>query len=102
MLNAMQQLMNGQAEYFDPAFLNTLKDCWDMTEPHLRNASDRAWQGFIDYFDNDGYGMDAWGETRWPFVEYNPTAQDFHSILIHEPCNYASRDGRHCVEYYPC
>ena len=99
MLNAMQQLMDGGAEYFDPTFLNNLGDCWDLTDPQLRNASDRAWQGLIDYFDNDGYGVDAWGSLRGNWLEYNPTAQDFRSILIHEPCNYASRDGRHRVEY---
>ena len=101
MLNAMEQLMVGGAEYFDPVFVNTLGDCWDLTDPQLRTASDKAWQGFIDYFENDGYGVDAWGESRWPsIVEYNPTVQDFHNILIHEPCNYASGDGRHRVEYF--
>ena len=102
MLNAMQQLLVGGSEYFDPVFVNTLGDCWDLTDPQLRTASDKAWQGFIDYFENDGYGVDAWGEYPWPsFVEYNPTVQDFHNILIHEPCNYASGDGRHRVEYFP-
>ena len=69
--------------------------------PQLRSASDRAWQGLIDYFDNDGYGVDAWGSLRGPWLEYNPTAQDYNNILIHEPCNYASRDGRNRVEYFP-
>ena len=102
MLNAMQQLLVGGSEYFDPVFVNTLGDCWDLTDPQLRTASDKAWQGFIDYFENDGYGADAWGETpSWSFVENNPTVQDFHNILIHEPCNYASGDGRHRVEYFP-
>ena len=101
MLNAMQQLLVGGSEYFDPVFVNTLGDCWDLTDPQLRTASDKAWQGFIDYFENDGYGADAWGETFGSFVENNPTVQDFHNILIHEPCNYASGDGRHRVEYFP-
>ena len=93
MLNAMQQLMDGGAEYFDSAFMNTLKDCWDKTDPYLRNASDKAWQGFIDYSDNDGYGVDAWGSVRGPWLEHNATTQDFHNISILEPCNYASREG---------
>ena len=90
MLNAMQQLMTGGSEYFDPAFLNELKDCWDETDPDLRDASNGAWQGIIDYFDNDGYGSDSWGSVNGSWYEYNPRRQDFHNMTIYEPCNYAS------------
>ena len=90
MLNAMQQLMTGGSEYFDPAFLNELKDCWDETDPDLREASNGAWQGIIDYFDNDGYDSDSWGSVNGSWYEYNPRTQDFHNMIIYEPCNYAS------------
>ena len=86
----MQQLMTGGSEYFDPAFLNSLKECWDETDPDLRGASNGAWQGMIDYFDNDGYGSDPWGSDRGSWHEYNPRTQDFHNMIIYEPCNYAS------------
>ena len=90
MLNAMQQLMTGGSKYFDPAFLNSLKDCWDDTDQDLRDASNGAWQGLIDYFDNDGYEGDSWGSDDGSWYEHNPRRQDFHNILIYEPCNYAS------------
>ena len=44
MLDAMQQLMTGDAEYFDQAFLNELRACWDETHPDLASAQDSAWQ----------------------------------------------------------
>ena len=90
MLNAMQQLMTGGSEYFDPAFLNTLKNCWDETDSDLTDASNGAWQGLIDYFDNDGYESDTWGSVNGSWYEYNPRPQDFHGMIIYEPCNYAS------------
>ena len=90
MLNAMQQLMTGGSEYFDPAFLNKLKDCWDDTDADLRDASNGAWQGIIDYWDNDGYADDTWGSRNGSWYEYNPRTQDFHNMIIYEPCNYAS------------
>ena len=61
MLDAMQQLMTGDLEYFDPAFLDELGKCWDDTHPDLRVAQDNAWQGMIDFFENDGWGLDPWG-----------------------------------------
>ena len=61
MLDAMQQLMTGDLEYFDPAFLEDLTKCWDDTEPNLRQTQDNAWQGMIDLYENDGWGVDPWG-----------------------------------------
>lgn len=95
MLNAMQQLMTGHGEYFNPIFLNLLKDCWDNADPNLRNASNSAWRGLLDYCDNDGFGKDPWGSDRGPWHEYNPTIQHFHEMVIYEPCNYASN-----IAYY--
>ena len=82
MLDAMQQLMTGGADYFDPTFLNRLRDCWDATDPDLREASNKAWQGLIDYFDNDGYEQGSWGSVRGPWVEYNPRNQGSDSIAL--------------------
>ena len=93
MLDAMQQLMTGDLEYFDPAFLSELGNCWDLTHPDLREAEDNAWQGMIDFFENDGWNpYDPWGidGTSDQWHEDNATAQDFHGILVLEPCNYAS------------
>ena len=93
MLDAMQQLMTGDLEYFDPAFLSELGNCWDLTHPDLRQAEDNAWQGMIDFFENDGWNpYDPWGidGTSDQWHEDNATAQDFHGILVLEPCNYAS------------
>ena len=90
MLNAMQQLMTGSSEYFDAPFLNALKDCFDKTEPDLRDANNRAWQGLVDYFDNNGYGSDPWGSRNGSWYEYDPRVQNFHNMTIYEPCNYAS------------
>ena len=42
MLNAMQQLMTGDPEYFDTAFLDELGQCWDDTHPDLRQAEDQG------------------------------------------------------------
>jgi hypothetical protein len=40
-------------------------------------------------FDNNGYENDNWpGITKWN--ENNATVQNFHGMVIHEPCNYAS------------
>lgn len=39
-LNVMQQLMTGDAEYFDPAHLAELGQCWDDTHPDLKQAGD--------------------------------------------------------------
>ena len=54
----------------------------------------------VRYFDEDGCGtQDTWGEWEPKCVEVgfcehyheqNLTAQEFHSIEIYEPCNYAS------------
>ena len=45
MLDAMQQLMTGDATFFDAAFLAELRACWDETHPDLATAQDSAWQG---------------------------------------------------------
>ena len=44
MLDAMQQLMTGDAEFFDQAFLEELRACWDETHTDLASAQDSAWQ----------------------------------------------------------
>ena len=44
MLDAMQQLMTGDLQYFDPEFLDRLGKCWDSTHPDLRQSQDNAWQ----------------------------------------------------------
>ncbi len=56
---------------------------------------DKAWQGTIDYFTNDGYGTDPWGSRDTAYREENATAQALHGVVIYEPCNYASN-----VVYY--
>ena len=35
-LDVMQQLMTGDEEFFDPAYLDELGQCWDDTHPDLR------------------------------------------------------------------
>ena len=79
MLDAMQQLMTGDLEYFDPAFLNELGQCWDDTHPDLRQAEDNAWQGMIDFFENDGWGIDPWGIN-------GTTDQGRYSVLLGGSC----------------
>ena len=37
-LDVMQQLMTGDEEYFDPAYLTELGQCWDDTHPDLRQG----------------------------------------------------------------
>lgn len=97
MLNAMQQLMSGSETYFDQTFLEELQQCWSNTDTDLIEAEDSAWQGMIDYFQNDGFGVDPWGagneNSSW--LENNATAQDLYGIVIYEPCNYASN-----IAYY--
>ena len=97
MLEAMQQLMTGESSYFDPAFLDELLQCWDNTQPDLKEAQNNAWQGMIDYFLNNGFDEDPWGQSAYnsSWLESNATAQDLYSILIYEPCNYASN-----IAYY--
>ena len=96
MLNSMQQLLTGDASYFDPLFIEELQACWEDTHPDLKEAQDAAWQGMIDYFEMDGFGNDTWGNRKpneiW--FENNATAQD-NGIIIYEPCNYASN-----IAYY--
>ena len=82
--------MTGDSEYFDPIFLNVLKDCFDKTDSDLREATNRAWRGLIDYCDNDGYGSDPWGSVPGPWYEYHATTTNFHEMIIYEPCNYVS------------
>ena len=97
MLEAMQQLMTSDTSYFDPAFLDDLIHCWDDTNPDLKKAEDNAWQGMINYFQNDGFDDDPWGESAYnsSWLEKNATKQDLYEILIYEPCNYASN-----IAYY--
>ena len=97
MLEAMQQLMTGDASYFDPAFLDELLQCWDNTHPDLKKAEDNAWQGMIDYFQNDGFDEDPWGQSAYnsSWLESNATSQELYGIIIYEPCNYASN-----IAYY--
>ena len=83
MLDAMQQLMTGDLEYFDPAFLNELGQCWDDTHPDLRQAEDNAWQGMIDFFENDGWGIDPWGIN-------GTTDQGRYSVLSGGSCQIQS------------
>ena len=52
-------------------------------------------QGAIDYFENDGFGVDPWGGRDTVWFEDNATAQEFRGMVIYEPCNYASN-----VAYY--
>ena len=61
MLDGMQQLMTGEATYFDTAYLEELAECWENTDPDLIQANDAAWRGLADFFNNDGYGSDPWG-----------------------------------------
>ena len=97
MLEAMQQLMTGDVSYFDPAFLDDLFECWDNTHPDLKQAENNAWQGMIDFFQNDGFEEDPWGQSSYnsSWLESNATAQELYGILIYEPCNYASN-----IAYY--
>ena len=37
-LDVMQQLMTGDEEFFDPAYLEKLGQCWDDTHPELRQG----------------------------------------------------------------
>ena len=48
MLDAMQQLMTGNAEFFDAAFLGELRACWDDAHPDLATSQDSAWQARLN------------------------------------------------------
>ena len=63
--------------------------------PDLWAVSDGAWAGMVEYHDMDGVGEDTWGSCLGnghchQYHEQNLTVQEYHSIGIYEPCNYAS------------
>lgn len=95
-LDVMQQLMTGDEEFFDPAYVEKLGQCWDDTHPDLRQVQDIAWSGLADFFENDGFQEDKWGGTVTvpAYHEYNVSTQS-DGVVIYEPCNYASN-----VAYY--
>ena len=54
----------------------------------------------VDYFDSNGSPGDEWGSCQGQghcaiYWEQNATAQNYHDVVIYEPCNYASN-----VAYY--
>merc|ERR1711942_385801 len=94
MLDAMVQLMQGGGE-FDRSYLSKLYTCMNTISPELWDVSDGAWRGVVEYHDMDGAGNDTWGSCLGTghchqYHEQNLTVQDYHSIGIYEPCNYAS------------
>jgi len=94
MLDAIMQLMEGGGE-FDRAFLTKLNTCMNSISPDLWAVSDGAWAGMVEYHDMDGVGDDTWGSCLGnghchQYHEQNLTVQEYHSIGIYEPCNYAS------------
>ena len=99
MLDAMSNLMTGEAE-FDRQFLSSLTSCMERLSPELLAVSDGAWRGMVEYHAIDGAGNDTWGSCIdtghcHKYHEQNLTVQEYHSIGIYEPCNYASN-----VAYY--
>ncbi|XP_059085901.1 uncharacterized protein LOC131882685 [Tigriopus californicus] len=100
MLDAMQQLLTGDTFEFDPIYLAKLYSCFDKIDPKLKEAQDLAWQGMVNYHDQNGQPGDEWGSCLGNghcavYFEQNATQQIFHNITIYEPCNYASN-----VPYY--
>jgi len=94
MLDAMMQLMEGGGE-FNREYLDKLSLCMDSISPDLWAVSNGAWRGMVEYHDMDGVGEDAWGSCLdtghcHKYHEQNLTVQEYHSIGIYEPCNYAS------------
>ena len=45
-LNVMQQLMTGEAEFFDQAYLTELGQCWDDTHPDMRQGRNSNYMAF--------------------------------------------------------
>jgi len=95
MLDASVKLMQGSAGEFDRDYLSRLSSCMDSLHPDLWAVSDGAWSGMVAYHDSNGTGNDTWGSCLGnghchQYHEQNLTVQDYHSIGIYEPCNYAS------------
>jgi len=95
MLDASVQLMQGLAGQFDREYLGRLSTCMDSLHPDLWAVSDGAWTGMVAYHDNNGTENDTWGSCLGTghchqYHEQNLTIQDYHSVGIYEPCNYAS------------
>merc|ERR1740131_859029 len=95
MLDASVQLMQGLAGQFDREYLGRLSTCMDSLNPNLWAVSDGAWTGMVAYHDNNGTENDTWGSCLGTghchqYHEQNLTIQDYHSVGIYEPCNYAS------------
>eukprot|EP00095_Tigriopus_kingsejongensis_P001829 maker-scaffold10_size831480-snap-gene-4.12 protein:Tk01829 transcript:maker-scaffold10_size831480-snap-gene-4.12-mRNA-1 annotation:"hypothetical protein AURANDRAFT_63034" len=92
MLDGMQQMMTGEPS-FDQNTYDTMIGCFD---PKLVDATNAQWAGFLQYANSGGSIDDVWPpcETdRW--YENNCTTQEYGSVPIYEPCNYASN-----VAYY--
>lgn len=89
MLDSMQLLMTGEAEY-DRSLYADLRTCMRSFDRRLPKSQDGAWQGFIDYWNAGGAPGDAWGETATGFGECNVTETSIDKMTIYEPCNYAS------------
>ncbi|XP_059083578.1 uncharacterized protein LOC131880876 [Tigriopus californicus] len=93
-LDGMQQLMTGDP-FFDQHTYDTMVGCFD---PKLVDATNAQWAGFLEYAqaggnEADGDPWPACDDRKW--FENNCTTQEYGSIPIYEPCNYASN-----VAYY--
>lgn len=89
-LDAMGHL-HGDGDY-DRRTFDEIVRTMTARDPRLKETSDAAWRGFLDYFRSNGEGNDRWGSSRGGWNEFNVTAQPppFVPARIHEPCNYAS------------
>ena len=56
----------------------------------------------IQYSDAGGAPDDQWGAGSTNWIDQNATMQEFHNIVIYEPCNYASNLAYYHVSTMIC
>ena len=105
MLDAMQQLMTGDAEFFDQAFLEELRACWDETHPDLASAQDNAWQ-VTRYTGRMGWMANRkWKEVKQqPSMLPSPAVPGCCLVSFHFLCDIHSVAGRRSAPppLFPC
>ena len=93
-LNGIQAFMEGGQPNFDMVFYDEFVQCLNQLDSRLFQSVGAQWDGMIEYANAGGSARynDTWKtcdqNLRW--FEYNCTVQEYGSMPIFEPCNYAS------------
>ena len=91
--------MEGGQPNFDMKFYDEFVQCINQLDSRLLQSIGAQWDGMIEYANAGGSSRynDTWKtcnqNLRW--FEYNCTVQEYGSMPIFEPCNYASN-----IAYY--